>query len=109
MSSDHRSVAVHRTRITARAEVGVRSRVSGIPQGDAPQQMRPILVLLLALLTVGAQAQSQEVFRIEVVSIKPTPLDTQGGSFVARPGGGVSAVNMPMSSLISLAYELPDS
>lgn len=46
--------------------------------------------------------------RIEVVSIKPTPPDTPGGSFGSRPGGGVTTVNMPLSSLISLAYSLPD-
>lgn len=70
--------------------------------------MKPILALLLALLTAGVHAQSQDTFRIDVVSIKPTPPDTPGGSFGTRPGGGVTTVNMPMSSLISLAYQLPD-
>ena len=46
---------------------------------------------------------------LEVVSIKPTPPGTAGGSFGSRPGGGIVAVNMPVHSLISLAYELPSS
>src|SRR5687767_310770 len=71
--------------------------------------MRHALALLLVLLTAGAYAQTPEPSPIEVVSIKPTAKGTPGGSFGTRPGGGVVTVNMPMSSLISLAYELTDS
>jgi uncharacterized protein (TIGR03435 family) len=71
--------------------------------------MRALLILSLAALSTVVGAQTQEPARIDVVSIKKTPPDTPGGSFGPRPGGGVVAVNMPMRSLISLAYTLEDS
>lgn len=66
--------------------------------------MRTRLTLLLVLLAVGTHAQSQEPFRIEVVSIKRGAPDAQGASLGTRPGGGVSATNIPFRSLITLAY-----
>jgi uncharacterized protein (TIGR03435 family) len=69
-----------------------------------------LLVLVFALAAASLAAQDAAVRDvIEVVSIKPTPEGTPGGSFGNRPGGGIVASNMPMSSLISLAYELTDS
>jgi uncharacterized protein (TIGR03435 family) len=63
-----------------------------------------LVFVVMAAATIAAQDSA-----IEVVSIKPTPPGTAGGSFGSRPGGGVVTVNMPMRSLISLAYELTDS
>jgi uncharacterized protein (TIGR03435 family) len=65
--------------------------------------------LAFLVLLTSAAASAQEAPRIEVVSIKKTPDGVAGGSFGNRPGGGVVTVNMPMSSLISLAYTLQDS
>lgn len=65
-------------------------------------------LLALVLVTAVASVAAQDSV-IEVVSIKPTPPGTAGGSFGNRPGGGIVTVNMPMSSLISLAYQLPNS
>ncbi len=69
--------------------------------------MRALLTVLLCCAVAGLAAQT--VPGLEVVSIKPTPAGTAGGSFGARPGGGIVTVNMPVSSLISLAYELQSS
>ena len=67
-----------------------------------------IVFVLAAAASLAAQNVPWDDI-IEVVSIKPTPEGTPGGSFGSRPGGGIVAINMPMSSLISLAYELNDS
>jgi uncharacterized protein (TIGR03435 family) len=67
------------------------------------------LVTLFATTVLGAQTPPPPAPSIEAVSIKPTPGTTTGASFGSRPGGGIVAVNMPMRSLISLAYELPSS
>jgi uncharacterized protein (TIGR03435 family) len=69
--------------------------------------MRTILAVVMCGAVAGVTAQ--ETPGLEVVSIKPTPAETRGGSFGTRPGGGVVATNMPMASLISLAYSLQDS
>jgi uncharacterized protein (TIGR03435 family) len=68
--------------------------------------MRLLHVVVAVTVTAGVAAQDSV---IEVVSVKPTPAGTAGGSFGNRPGGGVVTSNMPMSSLISLAYQLTDS
>jgi uncharacterized protein (TIGR03435 family) len=68
--------------------------------------MRPLSVVVAFVMVSGLAAQESV---IEVVSIKPTPRDTAGGSFGTRPGGGVVTVNMPMRSLIGLAYQLANT
>jgi uncharacterized protein (TIGR03435 family) len=65
--------------------------------------------LIPVVLTIAAAALAAQESVIEVVSIKPSPAGTAGGSFGSRPGGGIVTVNMPMRSLISLAYTLQDS
>lgn len=65
------------------------------------------LLPVVVALTVTASLLAQEAPRIEAVSIKRTPDGVSGGSFGSRPGGGTVTVNMPMRSLISLAYETP--
>jgi uncharacterized protein (TIGR03435 family) len=68
--------------------------------------MRLLALVLVVTAATGLAAQDSP---IEVVSIKPTAPGAAGGSFGTRPGGGIVTVNMSMASLISLAYELPNS
>lgn len=69
--------------------------------------MRLLALVFVVTAATGLAAQDSP---IEVVSIKPTSPDARGGqSFGTRPGGGIATVNTPMASLISLAYELPNS
>jgi uncharacterized protein (TIGR03435 family) len=69
--------------------------------------MRTLLAILVASAIAGLAAQ--DIPGLEVVSIKPTAPNPTGGSFGTRPGGGIVAVNMPVRSLISLAYPLEAS
>lgn len=90
----------------------IRTRVGQGPMVTPGRFRLGPLVLVLGLVAAASLAAQDAAVRdavIEVVSIKPTPQGTPGGSFGSRPGGGIVTINMPMSSLISLAYELNDS
>src|SRR5687767_15401099 len=89
-----------------RTRVGQRPKVT---RGRVHLDPLVFVIALAAAANLAAQDASIRDAVIEVVSIKPTPQGTPGGSFGSRPGGGIVTINMPMSSLISLAYELNDS
>jgi uncharacterized protein (TIGR03435 family) len=78
-----------------------------------PIRIRVVAIALTVALAAAASPAAQDAalgdLVIEVVSIKPTPAGTAGGSFGSRPGGGVVTSNLPMRSLIGLAYELTDA
>ena len=60
-----------------------------------------VAAVLLSLVTAAAQSPAAE---FEVASIKRSARPLGGGSIGAQPGGRFSAVNMPLSRLIEVAY-----
>jgi bla regulator protein BlaR1 len=63
----------------------------------------------LALLLLGPGfAQQSAPLKFEVASIRPANPDTPGGLIRLMPGGGLSLTNIPVRTMITLAYDVRD-
>ncbi len=62
------------------------------------------IAVMLSRDTIAQQPPSQVSF--EVASVKPNKSGERGGNMRRQPGGRVSAVNMPLNTLITFAYQV---
>ena len=66
--------------------------------------MRRIVLLLgLAALATSSSTHAQS-FSFDVVSVKPTPPETQGGGIQFSPGGRVTWTNVTLQAMVAAAY-----
>src|SRR5262245_33800961 len=70
-----------------------------------PRLMSVFAINLMASVILLAQQPGPPGF--EVASVKPNKSGARGGSLRPQPGGRVDAVNMPVNTLISFAYQAP--
>lgn len=67
---------------------------------------RIVIAALAAALPMTALCQPAPAF--EVVSIKPTPPGVVNMGIGRGPGGGLNAYNVPLTFLITFAYDVRD-
>jgi uncharacterized protein (TIGR03435 family) len=65
-------------------------------------------VLAIALLVPGFAQNAPGPLTFEVASIKPASPDAQGFSIQLVPGGGLNMTNVPVRTMIALAYGVRD-
>ena len=69
-------------------------------EAQVSRTLAAMLVALATLIPLRAQAP-----RFEIVSIKPTPPETQGGGFQLLPGGRVTWRNSTLKGMVAAAYQ----
>jgi uncharacterized protein (TIGR03435 family) len=71
--------------------------------------MRGVAISLLMTVITPAMTATQgpKPASFEVASVRPNKSGDRGGSLRRQPGGRVDAVNMPLNTLISFAYQVP--
>src|SRR5204863_9746172 len=76
-----------------------------IERKEWDRRMRVLLVGLLVLTCIAAQAQAPAgSLSFEVASVKPNKSGETSGGITIRPGGRYIATNVPLRALIRSAY-----
>lgn len=70
--------------------------------------LRTVLLIVLASISVGAQAPAPPARLLEVISVRPLPPDARGGrTLAALPGGRLVARRVPVGMLVNAVYRFP--
>jgi uncharacterized protein (TIGR03435 family) len=71
--------------------------------------LRPVLLVLITSVGLGAQSPTPSAPLLEVISVKPVPPNSGPRSlqFFARPGGSFTGMGVPLGLLLNAAYDFP--